>query len=217
MFRFQAVRQVARAARTPAPRGAARAPRDAAFPARLFTSAPARFSKDSKSDDVDNATTSSEPGASGDHEGQYARTQDDIRVEYPEEKDLPRSLPVQGRGGYHFKRTLASFSLDGRVGVVTGGARGLGLVMAQALVASGADVALVDMNKDEAQSSAQQLIQTFKDENPGTEKYEDCMPTRPELIFVQSSQGDGPFLRCLQSNIREPVFGRDLEGTRQSR
>lgn len=44
------------------------------------------------------------------------------------------------------KPTLPSFSLDGRVGVVTGGARGLGLVMAQGMVFSGADVALVDMN-----------------------------------------------------------------------
>ena len=43
-------------------------------------------------------------------------------------------------------RTLASFSLDGRVAVVTGGARGLGLVMSQALIVSGADVAIVDLN-----------------------------------------------------------------------
>ena len=46
----------------------------------------------------------------------------------------------------HSKRTLASFSLEDRVGVVTGGARGLGLVMGQALVVSGADVAIVDLN-----------------------------------------------------------------------
>ena len=80
------------------------------------------------------------------HEGNFARTDKDVRVEYPEEGDLPRSAPVQGRGGLHFKRTLASFSLEGRVGVVTGGARGLGLVMSQAMVVSGADVAIVDLN-----------------------------------------------------------------------
>lgn len=55
---------------------------------------------------------------------------------------------MQGRGGYHFKRTLASFSLEGNVGLVTGGARGLGLVMSQALVVSGADVAIVDLNSE---------------------------------------------------------------------
>lgn len=32
------------------------------------------------------------------------------------------------------------------MGVVTGGARGLGLVMSQAMVISGADVAIVDLN-----------------------------------------------------------------------
>lgn len=55
---------------------------------------------------------------------------------------------MHGRGGMHFKRTLASFSLEGRVAVVTGGARGLGLVMSQALVVSGASVAVVDLNRE---------------------------------------------------------------------
>lgn len=56
--------------------------------------------------------------------------------------------------------------MEGKVAVVTGGARGLGLVMAQALVTSGADVAIVDMNKEEGQRSAQGLIDIFKSENP---------------------------------------------------
>ena len=80
------------------------------------------------------------------HRGSFARTDSSVQVEYPEEGDLPSSAPLQGRGGRHFKRTLASFSLEGRVGVVTGGARGLGLVMSQAMVISGADVAIVDLN-----------------------------------------------------------------------
>lgn len=80
------------------------------------------------------------------HEGSFARTDSSVQVEYPEEGELPSSAPVQGRGGLHFKRTLASFSLEGKAGVVTGGARGLGLVMSQAMVISGADVAIVDLN-----------------------------------------------------------------------
>jgi len=91
-------------------------------------------------------TPSSAEGGLGELEGSFARTDKDVRVEYPEEHELPSSVPVQGRGGLHFKRTLASFSLEGRVGVVTGGARGLGLVMSEALVVSGADVAIVDLN-----------------------------------------------------------------------
>lgn len=76
--------------------------------------------------------------------GEFARTRDSVRVEYPEDEELRASTPAQGRGG--IKRTLASFSLEGRVAVVTGGARGLGLVMSQALVSSGASVAIVDLN-----------------------------------------------------------------------
>ncbi|KAM3083887.1 hypothetical protein ACMFMF_001249 [Clarireedia jacksonii] len=79
-------------------------------------------------------------------EGSFARTDSSVHVEYPAEHELPSSAPVQGRGGLHFKRTLASFSLEGKVGVITGGARGLGLVMSQAMVISGADVAIVDLN-----------------------------------------------------------------------
>lgn len=78
--------------------------------------------------------------------GSFARTDENITVEYPEEGELPTSKPVTGRGGHHMKRTLASFSLEGKTGVVTGGARGLGLVMGQGMVISGANLAIVDMN-----------------------------------------------------------------------
>lgn len=120
------------------------------------------------------------------HEGSFSRTDNTVSFSHPEDHDLPRSTPVQGRGGLHFKRTLASFSLEGRVGVVTGGARGLGLVMSQALVISGADVAIVDLNskqslsetktrcshtlEDEGERQAKVLTDHFLAENPGAEK-----------------------------------------------
>ncbi|KXJ93934.1 hypothetical protein Micbo1qcDRAFT_158846 [Microdochium bolleyi] len=99
--------------------------------------------------------------------GGFARTDDNITVEYPEEGELPSSVPIQGRGGLHMKRTLASFSLEGKVGVVTGGARGLGLVMGQGMVISGANLAIVDMNKEEAEKQAAELVEVFRRENPG--------------------------------------------------
>lgn len=80
------------------------------------------------------------------HAGSFSRTDNTVSIEYPGEDLEPTSLAIQGRGGMHFKRTLPSFSLEGRVGIVTGGARGLGLVMSQALVISGCDVAIVDLN-----------------------------------------------------------------------
>jgi NAD(P)-dependent dehydrogenase (short-subunit alcohol dehydrogenase family) len=58
------------------------------------------------------------------------------------------------RGSY-----LPEFALDGRVAVVTGGARGLGLEMSRALAQAGADVVVVDVLGDQAQESAQQIGQ----------------------------------------------------------
>ena len=81
-----------------------------------------------------------------DKPGKYARTDAEIEIEHPEEHEHPPSKPVLRAGGQFAKPALQTFSLDGRVGLVTGGARGLGLVMAQGMVFSGADVALVDMN-----------------------------------------------------------------------
>lgn len=117
-------------------------------PTRSFSNGASLREKHDESrieDKHDEYSTAGKPGAF-EHEGRFARTDESITVEYPEEHHLPSSKPVQGRGGFHFKRTLASFSLEGRVGVVTGGARGLGLVMSQALIVSGADVAIVDLN-----------------------------------------------------------------------
>lgn len=143
MFKHNLLRQVSRASTT-----AARPPTFSAaskLPYRAFSNTPTILDKHDPDDPLAEYTTAGEPGALA-HEGQHSRTDKRIRVEYPDEENLPRQKPVQGRGGFHFKRTLASFSLEDRVGVVTGGARGLGLVMSQALVVSGADVAIVDLN-----------------------------------------------------------------------
>lgn len=115
-----------------------------AAPQRLFSLSAAR--REPTDDEIESATTAGRQGESGAHEGSFARTDEGVRIEYPEEEHMPRSAPISGRGGVHNMRTLASFSLEGKTGVVTGGARGLGLVMTQALVISGADVAIVDMN-----------------------------------------------------------------------
>ncbi|KAL4925763.1 putative D-arabinitol dehydrogenase ArbD [Aspergillus undulatus] len=137
---------------------------------RPLTTTVPRFQKDDKLDDLEKATTRAPEGAAGEHEGKYARTDESVVIEYPDDKNMPPSPVVQGRGGMHFKRTLAQFSLENRVTLVTGGARGLGLVMAQGIVASGSDLAIVDLNREEAEESAQKLVDQFQKENPGLEE-----------------------------------------------
>lgn len=105
-----------------------------------------------------------------DKPGKYSRTDPQIEVEYPAEHELPSSKPVHGTGGQYVKPTLSTFTLDGNVGVVTGGARGLGLVIGQGMVYSGADLALVDMNLEEAQKQTKQLMDAFIKENPNAER-----------------------------------------------
>jgi len=140
MLHPQFLRAAVRTARVSAPRYQQAVLRPLSTTARLR-----KEEKDGDGAQHDSATLAGEPGESGDHEGQFARTDENITVEYPED-NLPRSKLVQGRGGPHFKKTLASFSMEGKTAVITGGARGLGLVMAQALAESGADLALVDLN-----------------------------------------------------------------------
>ncbi|KIW51964.1 hypothetical protein PV05_10629 [Exophiala xenobiotica] len=122
--------------------------------------------KDS-SDPYHKASTEATGTSAGPHEGSASRTDKEIVVEYPDdEKDLPPERPLRGRGGVQYVRTLPTFSLEGRTAVVTGGARGLGLVMGQALVSSGADLAIVDLNKEEGDKQAIELVEMFRRENP---------------------------------------------------
>lgn len=119
-------------------------------PSRSISSTAPRAKNDDdekiKNDPLLTATTKAPEGTLGETEGRFARTDESLQIEYPDDENMPRSPVVQGRGGMHFKRTLAQFSLENKVTLVTGGARGLGLVMSQALVASGSDLAIVDLN-----------------------------------------------------------------------
>ncbi|RDL40817.1 uncharacterized protein BP5553_00796 [Venustampulla echinocandica] len=159
MFRTQLLRHAARAVRASSSPVKARA-----VPTPLLSQTTRRSFMMTAQKDQKGKKTNEEPEL--EHEGSFARTDSSVQVEYPAEGELPSSTPVQGRGGAHLKRTLATYSLEGRVGVVTGGARGLGLVMSQAMVISGADVAIVDLNKEEAEKQAVELMASFRKENP---------------------------------------------------
>ncbi|KAF2159398.1 hypothetical protein M409DRAFT_30148 [Zasmidium cellare ATCC 36951] len=183
MIKTSLLRQVSRASTTAVrPPTSALLTRQATRGIRITP--PARSEEDK--DKHDEYSTAGKPGAF-EHEGQFSRTDKRIRVEYPEEENLPSSAPVQGRGGFHFRRTLSSFSLEGRSAIVTGGARGLGLVMSQACVVSGSDVAIVDLNKEEGEKQAKLLEETFRKENPGATRVPKvtahyCDVSKPESV-----------------------------------
>ncbi|BCR94722.1 putative D-arabinitol dehydrogenase ArbD [Aspergillus luchuensis] len=179
MFRSTLVRQAAKAlARSPRPAVlAATEQRSLDTFVRSLSSTALRLNKDDdiKKDPFLTATNKAPEGTLGETEGRFARTDENVKFEYPDDENMPRSPIVQGRGGMHFKRTLAQFSLENRVTLVTGGARGLGLTMSQAIVASGSDLAIVDLNREEAQDQAAKLVEQFQKENPGLES--DQLPT----------------------------------------
>lgn len=100
------------------------------------------------------ASGDTQEGAGG---GELATTDPAITATYPTDPaTIPPSAPV-GRQ----KRTLQIFSLEGKAAIVTGGARGLGFVMAQALIESGAAVAIVDLDGDGAARAASRLRDQF--------------------------------------------------------
>ncbi|KAI2822576.1 hypothetical protein CBS115989_1967 [Aspergillus niger] len=179
MFRSTIVRQAAKAlSQSPRPAVlAATEQRSIDIFVRSLSSTAHRLNKDDdiKKDPFLTATNKAPEGTLGETEGRFARTDENVKFEYPDDENMPRSPIVQGRGGMHFKRTLAQFSLENRVTLVTGGARGLGLTMSQAIVASGSDVAIVDLNREEAQDQAAKLVEQFQKENPGLES--DQLPT----------------------------------------
>jgi NAD(P)-dependent dehydrogenase (short-subunit alcohol dehydrogenase family) len=56
---------------------------------------------------------------------------------------------------------LKLFDLTGRVAIITGGSKGLGLAMAQGLASAGAGVVLVSRHEEEAKAAAAEIGQAF--------------------------------------------------------
>ncbi len=87
-------------------------------------------------------------------------------IPYPEDHERDPSdvghSTTGGKVGPHTKRTLATFSMDQKVCVVTGAARGLGNLIARTFVESGSNaIAVLDLNASEAQAAAKDIEDWF--------------------------------------------------------
>lgn len=68
---------------------------------------------------------------------------------------------------YHYDNVVPNFRLDGKLAILTGGLGGLASVLSRALVAQGAEVALVDMNLERTKQAAKDVTQWAIDELKG--------------------------------------------------
>lgn len=58
---------------------------------------------------------------------------------------------------YSYDNVVPNFRLDGRLAILTGGSGGLASVVARALLAQGAQIALIDMNLERTKTAAKEL------------------------------------------------------------
>lgn len=112
-------------------------------------------------------------------------------------------------GGGERLKTLDLFRLDGKVAVVTGGARALGFEHSKALAEAGADVAICDLLEDEGAKAAAAIA-----ESTGRRTYFGRVDvTRPEQIdeFVANVSAQLGPIDILVNNAARPSEGVALE------
>lgn len=84
---------------------------------------------------------------------------------------------------------LSAFSLEGKVAIVTGAAQGLGEVMARHLAASGADIAVVDINGDKGRDTAATITRMGRRAQSFTVDVSDRDAVNEMVSVVKSSFG----------------------------
>ncbi len=102
---------------------------------------------------------------------------------------------------------LDAFKLDGRVALITGGNRGLGFVMAQALAEAGASVAVTSRQHEKAQKSAAAIAEATGRHTLGITV--DVTDSQQVEAMVQSVIGEFGRIDILVNNaginIRKPI------------
>ena len=112
---------------------------------------------------------------------------------------------------------LKLFDLTGRVALVTGGSKGLGLAMASGLASAGADVALVSRHEDEAQKAAEEIAHHYCRKAVGL-KADVANQAEVEAVVARVLADFGRIDILINNagiNIRGPIDGLTLEQFRE--
>jgi NAD(P)-dependent dehydrogenase (short-subunit alcohol dehydrogenase family) len=112
---------------------------------------------------------------------------------------------------------LKLFDLTGRVAIVTGGSKGLGLAMAQGLASAGADVVLVSRHEDQAKSAADEIAKAYHRKTVGI-KADVTNQTEVEALVARVLKDLGRIDILINNagiNIRGPIDGLSLEQFRE--
>lgn len=109
------------------------------------------------------------------------------------------------------------FDLTGKVAIVTGGSKGLGLAMASGVASAGADVVLVSRNEGEASAAAEQLAREFGHRAIGI-KADVAEPAEVEAMVLRVMNDFRKIDVLINNagvNIRGPIDTITLEQFRQ--
>jgi NAD(P)-dependent dehydrogenase (short-subunit alcohol dehydrogenase family) len=112
---------------------------------------------------------------------------------------------------------LKLFDLTGRVALVTGGSKGLGLAMAQGLASAGADVVLVSRHEDQARAAADDIAKTYSRKAIGI-KADVTNQSEVEALVARVLKDLGRIDILINNagiNIRGPIDGLSLDEFRE--
>jgi NAD(P)-dependent dehydrogenase (short-subunit alcohol dehydrogenase family) len=112
---------------------------------------------------------------------------------------------------------LDIFKLNGRVALITGGTKGLGLAMANALASVGADIVLNSRNKAEAEAAARSVAETHGHRALGFEIDVSQPAQVQELVerVVQQLGSVDILINNAGINVRQPTVDLSLEDWQQ--
>jgi len=131
-----------------------------------------------------------------------------------EHKSKKSSLTTSHKfGHYYMQMTSKLFNLSDKTALVTGGNRSIGLAIAQALAAQGADVAIVARTKQQLETAAKQInaetgrkVRTFPFDLENIDEIDNLFKN-----IITETKGIDILVNCAGTTVRSPAEELDLK------